>query len=285
MRPLLVILFLPALHAASSIAAAESALDRANYAEAARVAHELLAAEPRNAKAHVVLGRAWIGRNDAPHALDELAAALRADPKNLDALYYLNRLSSVLARQEFARLYAMAPESARVHQLMAESLHEQDDAAGEEREYLAALEKNPHSVSVLNALGELKRHQSRLEAAAGYYARAAAIDPLSFDALYGLGACAIFGQDNPQAIAYLSRALVVDPQSIATRLALGDALLRDKQNQRAVDVLQGLVATDPSAKQAWVLLAKALRGLGRKEEADRAFARYRVLAQQEADAQ
>ncbi len=271
------------LRAQTAVGLAEAALDRAAFPEAIRIAETALRHEPGNAAAHVLLARASMGQNQPAKAFAVLRVALQLDPRNLDALYYLHRLTSVLAQQEFARLYAMAPDSARVHQLMAESLHEQNDAAGEEREYLAALERNPKSVVILNAMGDLKRHQSKLEEARGFYARAEAVDHASFDALYGLGACAIFMQDNERAIGYLTGALHAEPESIAAKLALGDALLRAKQNQRAEEVLRGLVKSDPAAKQGWVLYAKALRLLGRKEEADRAFARYRALSRGETD--
>ena len=258
---------------------AETALDQGRFEEAAALARRVLQHDAADSAAHVVLARALIGQNDAGGALRELSAALRYDPKNVDALYYLNKLGAVLAQQEFARLYAAAPDSARVHQLLAESLHQQEDSAGEERELRAAYQRDPKSVAVLNALGDLLRAQSRPEAALPFYAQAEKLDPRSFDALYGLGACHVAAQKYALAIGYLTRAAEVDPSSSAALFALGETLLRDRQPERAEKLLRSVVAREPSQKQTWFLLAKALQQLGRKREAEEAFAHYRKLSQ------
>ena len=258
---------------------AETALDQGRFEEAAALARGVLRHDAVNSTAHVTLARALMGRNDAAGALGELTAALKSDPNNLDALYYLNKLSTVLAQQEFARLYVAAPDSARVHQMLAESLHQQDDSAGEEREYRAAYQRDPKSVPVLNALGDLLRTQSRSTEAMSFYARAEKVDPRSFDALYGLGACQLLAENYAAAIEYLTRALAVDPGSPAALFALGETLLRDQQPGRAEKLLRAVAAREPSNKQTWFLLAKALRQLGRKQESDQAFARYRKLSQ------
>ena len=262
---------------ASQLSQAEEALARNDFDLASRIASGEIKSNPASAGAHVLLARALIGNNDAVRALDELELALKLQPRNLDALYYTNKLTAVLARQELTRLYQIAPDSGRVHQVLAESLHAQGDSAGEEREYLAALERMPDSAVVLAALGDLARFQGSYEDAYGYYSRAEKVDSRNFDALYGIGACSIFLKEYKKAVRSLDRALKVDPQSSAARLALGDALIRDEQYGRAVDVLARLVETEPFAKQGWALYGKALRQAGLKPDADAAFARYREL--------
>ena len=271
------------LQAGLDARAAEIALNQGRYDEAASLARGVLRSEARNSAAHVIMARALIGQNDAAGALRELTAALKSDPGNVDALYYLSKLSTVLAQQQFSRLYAATPDSARVHQLLAESLHQQDDSAGEEREYLAAYQRDPKSVTVLNALGDLLRTQSRSTEAMSYYAQAEKLDPRSFDALYGLGACQLLAENYPLAIEYLTRAAAVDPASSAAQFALAETLLRDKQAERAEKLLRAVVAREPDNKQTWFLLAKALRQLGRKPESDEAFAQYRKLSQSQVE--
>ena len=275
---LLVLLVWP-LQAGVDWRPAETALDQGRFEEAAAMARGVLRHDAVNSTAHVTLARALMGQNDAAGALRELSAALQSGPANLDALYYLNKLSTVLAQQEFARLYGAAPDSARVHQLLAESLHQQDDSVGEEREYRAAYQRDPKSVPVLNALGDLLRTQSRSTEAMSFYAQAEKVDPRSFDALYGLGACEFKAEHYRLAIEYLTRAVAVDPTSSAAQFAFGETLLRDRQPERAEKVLRMVAAREPSDKQTWFLLAKALRQLGRKQESDEAFARYRKLSQ------
>lgn len=272
------------LQAGVSWRPAETALNHGHFEEAAAMARKLLQRNAGDSSAHVILARALIGQNDAAGALRELTAALQGDANNVDALYYLNKLSTVLAQQEFARLYAAAPDSARVHQLLAESLHQQDDSEGEEREYRAAYQRDPKSLSILNALADLLRQQGKPAEALPYYEQAEKLEPRSFDALYGLGACQLKAEHYPQAIEYFTRAVAVDPESSAALFALGEALLRHQEPARAEKVLRTVAAREPSNKQTWFLLAKALHQLGRKQESDAAFAEYRKLSQSRMEA-
>ena len=63
----------------------------------------------------------------------------------MDALYYLSKLAGVMSIQEFVVVGRNAPDSARMHQIRAETLEAQQGRGrdGAEREYLAALEKVP----------------------------------------------------------------------------------------------------------------------------------------------
>ncbi|HEX8985120.1 MAG TPA: tetratricopeptide repeat protein, partial [Bryobacteraceae bacterium] len=110
-----------------------AALDRGDYRSAAQRARAILLRDPVSAPAHVMLARAYLGLNDGSAALQELHAALRRDPNCVDALYYLVKVTSILSEQEFASLAALAPDSARTHQITAEALDARGDAAGAER--------------------------------------------------------------------------------------------------------------------------------------------------------
>jgi hypothetical protein len=53
--------------------------------------------------------------------------SFRHAPHNVDALYYLSKVSGILSQIEFRELYSLAPNSARVHQLIGESYQMQED--------------------------------------------------------------------------------------------------------------------------------------------------------------
>ncbi|PYV20307.1 MAG: hypothetical protein DMG24_23140, partial [Acidobacteria bacterium] len=99
------------------------------------------------------------------------------DPANIDALYYLERLCTILSQIEFRRLLETAPDSFRAHQLMAESYSARHDDDEAEKEYQAALKANPTSVEILDALGELKRSKFKFDEALDYYTRALKLAP------------------------------------------------------------------------------------------------------------
>ncbi len=257
------------------------ALYQGSYERAASLAGDYLKAHPDAPVALILLARAEIAQGKYQLAYQELQKALRANSKNLDALYYLGRLCGILSQIEYQQLYALAPDSARVHQLLAESYRAQENAAKAEEEYKAALKADPRSVEVLDALGDLERSQFRFDEAISYYSRVAEMEPRDYDSAYGLGACYLYLQKLQRAIERFRRALTLDPDSAAARLALGDALLRAGQPAAAVTELKSAAALEPNMRQAYTLLGRAYHRLGQLREAEEALKKANELTQRE----
>lgn len=255
-----------------------TALDRGEYANASRQAQAYVRLHPDAVQARILLARAFIGLNNAPAALDQLRAALRRDPKSLDALYYTSKLTGLLSQQEFAFVVEHAPDSARTHQIRAETMEAQGDAAGAEREYLAAIEQRPRTASLMNSLGDLMRHQKRYKDALPWYAKTLESDPGNYDALYGSGASYQLMEDSDKALPFYRKALAADPSSIAAKMALGEALLLTGHEKDAVPLLEEAARTDPNFRRLQFLLGRAYQLTGRAEDSRRAFERMRTLA-------
>jgi len=257
------------------------ALYQNQFARSEALAARFLKAHPGHVRGLVLLARAEMAQGKVEPAYRTLTKALRADPKNADALYYLGRLCLALSEGQYEGLYAMAPDSARVHQLLAESARSRHDLRKAEEEYQAALRANPASVEVLNSLGDMKRHQFKFEEAVSYYSKAAAIQPRDYDSAYGLGAAYLYLQNPGRAVEYLRRAVQIDPASAPAYLALGDAYLRAGRAEEAVTELRTAVRLQPDMRQAYVLLGRAYSRLGKKEEANKALALAQELQQKE----
>ena len=257
------------------------ALERAEFAAAAREAESLLRANPRSADALTFLARAEIGANNAPAAMTHLRRALEIEPKHLDALYYLSKLAAVLSQQQLGYVVEHASDSARAHQIRAEILFAQDKTEDAEREYLAALEKRPGTPAILIALGDLKRHGHEYNEALAWYLKAVEKAPGSYDAVYGAGASHWFLREREEAAQYFRRALEIDPSSMAARLALGEALLALGKYNDSLLLLEQAGKADPNFRRLQFLLARAYKAVGRLEESKRAEERYRELALRE----
>jgi Tfp pilus assembly protein PilF len=265
----------------AELAEGTRALYRGDYAAAARRAERFLKGHPGGAPAaRLLLARARIAQGDYFPAYEELLKALRTDPQNIDALYYLARVCALLSQMEYHRLFALAPDSMRVHQLLAQSYEMQENAAKAEEEYQAALKANPQSVEILDAIGELKRHQYKFDEAISYYSRAGEIQPRDYDSAYGLGACYLFQHNPARAIEHFRRALATDPDSAAARFALGDALLRANQPSAAITELKAATALEPKMRQAYTLLARAYTRLGQSREAEEALKKEQALGRE-----
>jgi tetratricopeptide (TPR) repeat protein len=257
------------------------ALYRGNYAQAHDLASKYLESHQDSTPGRILLARADIAQGGYEAAYDSLRKALERDPANADALYYLQRLCTMLSQLEFRRLLDTAPDSARAHQLLGESYLTQHQDQLAEREYQLALDANPKSVEILDALGELERPNLRFAEALSYYARALQLAPRDYTSAYGSGVCYLMEHKLEEAIRSFRRALRIDPRAATAHLALGDALLRAGQPGGAVSELKSAAAIKPEMRQAYALLARAYDKLGKTDEAKRTLERERELARQE----
>jgi Tfp pilus assembly protein PilF len=272
---LIVALALPAL--SGELQRCLDYLDRGDFPAAAREAEVLVKQEPSSATAHVALARAYMGLNNAEGALAELRESLRHDPRSLDALYYLSKLTGILSQQQFVAVSEMAPDSARAHQIRAEVLEAQGDAGGAEREYRAALDKRPGTAYIMNALGDLMRHKARYEEATAWYSKVLAKDAGNYDALYGTAVSYKYSRSAEDAVPWYRRALRADPTSIAAKMALGQVLLLAGNAREAVPLLEEAARAAPNFRRLQFLLGRAYQTVGRPEDARRAFNRVREL--------
>jgi tetratricopeptide (TPR) repeat protein len=256
------------------------ALERGDYPRAAALARRRLAAAPKDVGARLVLARAEaaLGRFDA--AYDGFRQALRLEPRNADALYYLGMTAGVLAQREQERVLALAPGSSRAHQLQAQSYQAQGRPHEAAAAYKSALEADPRSLELLLELGDLMRSQLQLEDALAYYTRALAIAPRRFEVLYGLGVVHSFRREHALAVERLREALTADASSAAARFALARSLLMAGQAEAAVTELLAVTTRQPRMREAYYMLGRAYQTLGRAADAQRAFARVQELVKQ-----
>ncbi len=254
-----------------SVTECTRALNRGDYAQAERLAKSYLRKWPSDVAVRVLLGRAKLARGDFSGAFQQLRKVLAVDPRNVDALYYLSFTARALSQKEYERLFAMDPDSSRVHQLLAEAALEMQDSTRAEEEFQKALQVNPRSAEIATELAELKRSQSKFDDAMAYYMKAAQLGPLQYDVAYGLGACYTYKQDYAEAIAWLKKAVTLDPASAAAHFALGNALVQSGELEQALPELKASLQIEPRMRQAYFLLGRTYTKLGRKDEAAEAF--------------
>jgi tetratricopeptide (TPR) repeat protein len=255
----------------AALAKATEALYRGEYGKAAELAEQQLRANPKAAPARVLLARAELAQGKLLQAFEQLKDVLARDPSNVDALYYLSVVAGELSQQEYQRLFAMAPDSDRVHQLLGEAALAAENRSEAETEFLNALKANPRSVEAATELAELKRSQSKFDEAIIYYMQAAQVGTLNYEIAYGLGASYTYKQDYPQAVHWLRKAVAFDPESPAGRFALGNALFQNGEYALAIPELKASLKLEQQFKQAYFLLGRAYSKLGRQEESKAAF--------------
>jgi tetratricopeptide (TPR) repeat protein len=256
---------------ASRLAEASRALSAGDTARALEIGAAYLKQHPADAAARVLMARAHMERNELDAAYEHVRRALRTDPRNVDALYYLGLITGRMAQAEFQRLFAMAPDSPRVHQLMAESLEAQERRTEAEAEYEAALKGKPDLLDALLGLARLKRIRLECDGAIELYTRAEAIRP-TFDGAYGLGTCYLRQQENEAALARFQQAVDRNPRAAVAWVGLGSALLGLGRASDAIARLQHAIQLEPGMSEAHYVLGRAYQAAGDTARAQEAFA-------------
>ena len=256
---------------AGTISDGLTALYQGNYRLAESISRAWVKQHPRSAAGRILRGQVLMGTGRFEQAFLQFRQAHRLEPDNLDALYFLGKVSLILGQVEFDQLRRMAPNSARVHQLLGEAYRVQEKSDQAEREFLLALKKNPKLIEVLDELGDMKRADSECKQAMSYYRRAAAIDPNDYTSVYGMGACYMLDSRYEPAIRLFERAVKIDPRSAAARFALGRALMSHQELEKALVQFKKTIALDPSIGQSYFLMGRLYRQLGREREAKEAF--------------
>jgi tetratricopeptide (TPR) repeat protein len=269
----------------AALAKATEAFYRGEYGKAAELAEQQLRANPKAAPARVLLARAELAQGKLLQAFEQLKDVLARDPSNVDALYYLSVVAGELSQQEYQRLFAMAPDSDRVHQLLGEAALAAENRSEAETEFLNALKANPRSVDAATELAELKRSQSKFDEAIIYYMQAAQVGTLNYEIAYGLGASYTYKQDYTQAVHWLRKAVAFDPESPAGRFALGNALFQNGEYALAIPELQASLKLEQQFKQAYFLLGRAYSKLGQQQESKAAFQKLDELNRAEIPSQ
>ncbi len=266
-----------AADAPAEIARGTAALYRGDFAAAYKIGRNYIMRHPNEAAGRILIGQVLMGATQYERAFAQFHEALRLEPENVDALYFLGKVTMILGQIEFEALRRMAPDSARVHQILGEAHRLEGAPEKAKEEFLAGLKADPQSTDLLNALGDLNRERSHCDKAIPYYERARKIQPRNYDSVYGLGACYLLGSQLDRAIELLRSAVSIDPGSAAARFALGRALMENKQLDQAVAELKKVTALEPEMGEGFFLLGRVYRAQGREQEAKEAFRRSREL--------
>ncbi len=206
------------------------------------------------------------------------AILLQIDSNNVDALYMAQRVYSDLADGTLNKLALLAPGSARMEQVIAEHLVNAGDLDKAILHYRAALKINSRLPGVHYELAEslLQRSQneeSRVEAEKEFLA-SIAIDGDTADSEAAIGSLALLGRPK-EALARFECAYRLDPENAEANFGLATLLMNQDRMQDAIPHLEKILDRDPMRSDARYRMVRALRGLGREEEARQQLALFR----------
>lgn len=218
---------------------------------------------------------------DLNGAVDVLGTLGRTSPNDPAVLYAAYRTYSDLAAHQLARLAQVAPESAQMHQILAQALASQDDFPGAIAQYRKALEVDPQLPSIhfelaqmilANSTDEPARQQAEKEVIL-----ALAADPTNANCEYMLGEIEWLRSKPQEALKHYNQALALRPSFVNGHIAAGKALTTLGQPDEALEHLLEAIRLDPQNEVAHYRLSQAYRRLGHLQDAERALATFRKL--------
>ncbi len=266
----------PRTAADGRLAAASRALAAGDADTALQLGTAYLKQHPGSRAAQLLLVEVHLERDDLEAAYRLAAVAARANPRDVNALYYLGLVTRRLAAVELERLVQIAPASARVHQLRAEALEAQERQADAEKEYAAALQIRPDLLEALLGLGKLKRIRLACDEAIALYEKAEALRP-TFEGAYGLGVCHATLQNDEVAALRFEEALERNPQAAVAWAGLGTSLVKLRRTADGIARLQKAIALEPAMTEAHYMLGMAYQAAGDQVRARAAFEKAEQL--------
>jgi tetratricopeptide (TPR) repeat protein len=288
---------------------ARQLLQQGKYDEAIAELQQLAASQPATKGLSHELGTAYYRKGDYIHAIDALKQALQSDPadneatqliglsyylsgKPADAIPYLEKVqtwysrvnvdaSYILgqcyiqtkdyphARQAFAKMFDLAPDSAGSYLLTARMLFRQEFEPVAMDYVRRAIALDPKLPLAHQLLGEIHLFQSQIPDAVSDFRAELAINPAHAETYYKLADADSRIQKFDDAEKLLQRAIWLDPTATGPYVLMGKVLEKKGEPELAVRALRHAAAMDPNNAITHHLLGQAYRDLGNTEEAER----------------
>jgi tetratricopeptide (TPR) repeat protein len=219
----------------------------------------------------------YSGTGDLDQAAATVSILRGLDPTNVELLYTSYRIHTDLAGESMLSLSLVAPNSARMHQVMAHELAKQGNSAAAIVQYREALKIDPNLPGLHYELAEMLNGSSIVkeqDEAEGEYKAALSVNQFDEKAECRLGDIAFRKGNLPQAEDHYSHAIQLQPNDAEASLGLGKTFLAMNQPQQAESPLERAVQLEPTSAVAHFRLSTLYRLTGRSADAKRELEEY-----------
>lgn len=244
---------------------------------------------PTDANAWMWLGVVQLAAENPEEAVTALDRAAKLAPDNVDILYHRGRAHLLVSKDSYEKMFQMDPHSWRVHQVLAQADAEADRPEDAIAEYQAAIRLAPNQPGLHEQLGTEYIKAGKLEPAEAEFQKELEIDPDNVLARYKLGTLQVERGEGATSKELIQGALRQNPAIKDSSYYLGRAEMELGNYTAAVDALNqaiGAPDTDPEiVQQAWYQLGVSYRHLHRIEDAQKSFAAFQRLKDEQAQKQ
>jgi len=193
---------------------------------------------------------------------------------NVDAAYilgvcYLLTKDYSRARNAFAKMFGVAPDSAPSYLFAARMMLRFDFAVVAEEYAKKAVEMDPRLPLAHSLLGEIYLYKSRLAEATEQFQKELELNPGEAAVYYKLADTYTRAQKYEEAERLLQRSIWLDATSTGPYILMGKVLEKKGEAALAVRALHRALAMDPNNPIPHHLLGLAYRDLGQTDDAER----------------
>jgi tetratricopeptide (TPR) repeat protein len=193
---------------------------------------------------------------------------------NVDASYilgiaYIQAKQYPQAREAFAKMFGVPPDSAAAYLFCARMLLRLDFAPVAEEYGLKAISLDPKLPMAHYLLGELYLYQSKIDQAISHLEQEMAVNPGYASVYYKLADAYTRVQKFDEAERLLQRSIWLDASSTGPYILLGKVLQKKGEPELAARALQRAISMDPGNPMPHQLLGQAYRSLGQTADAER----------------
>ena len=212
---------------------------------------------------------------DLAKAAPIISELREADPTSVELIYTAYRIYSDLLDETRLSLILVAPNSARVHQMMAHELARQGHTDEAIANYREALKIDPNSSGLHFELAEmLNTEGSRRDEAAKEYQAALVSNPRDEKSDSKLGDLAAVEGNAKAAVSYYEAALKLDPNDSDSLVGLAKSDMTLNEPEKALPLLERAIQLDPTNATAHFRLSTLYRKMGRTDDANRELEDY-----------
>lgn len=248
---------------------------KGDYFGATKWFKEALQQDPKDSESTQMLGISYYLAGDPSAAIPYLEKVQTWYPRaNVDASYilgqcYIQTKDYPHARQAFAKMFDLPPDSAGAYLLTARMLFRQEFEPVALEYAQKAVSLDPKVPLAHALLGEIHLFQSQVDEAIHDFQLELAIDPANSSTYYKLADAYSRVQKFDDAERLLQRSIWLDPTSTGPYVLMGKVLEKKGEPELAVRALQRAAAMDPNNSITHHLLGQAYRDLGNNQAAER----------------
>ncbi len=186
-----------------------------------------------------------------------------------DQHYFLSRDYERRAQAAFAKIGAIAPDSYRAHQVLAESLAAQERFEEAIAEYRKVLQLKPDVPTIHMKIGDLLMSQGRVNEAVREYQAELDERPKSPQVLYRLGRAWVVLHRDERAEKTFQQALALHATNPEIQRELGAVYLHRQQYAKSIVALEAYCRIRPEDASAHLLLMRAYKAAANAAAANR----------------